>query len=71
MANKMTEAAIRARREYNNEYNRNMTPEQRERRRAYHAEWQKQHPDKIAAYRRSYWERKAEKTKEGRPNETN
>lgn len=59
MANDMTEAAIRARREYNNNYNRNMTPEQKERRKAYHAEWRRRNKDKLAAYRRNYWEHKA------------
>lgn len=58
MANKMTEAAIGAQRAYNNRYYQNMSPEQKERRKAYHGEWQKQHPDKIREYRRTYWERK-------------
>ena len=51
----LTEAALKARREYYRAYNATHREQINEK----HTEWQHKHPEKVREYRRNYWEKKA------------
>lgn len=57
----MTEEAKKARREYARKYR----EQNRSRINAKHKEWRNRNPDKVKANTTRYWERKAEKLKDG------
>lgn len=58
----LTKAAKEARAAYVREYRAKETPEQKERRREYAREWRKANPEKVAAARVRYWNKKAKES---------
>lgn len=61
----LSEEARAARREYDRQRRENRTPEQIEQDRAYHREWQRKNPEKVAAAREKYWNKRAKQTAKG------
>lgn len=55
----MTDSAKESRRQYMREYMRKYREKNRERINEKQREWNKANPDKVKAYRATYWEKKA------------